>query len=351
MDIFKIMQNDDHEELLFCNDKTSGLKAIVAIHNTKLGPAIGGCRFLKYNSEKEAIEDVFRLAKAMTCKSAISELAYGGGKAVIIKDNSCEDRQRLFKAFGRFVESLEGRYITTVDSGTTMTDMIGIRSETRHVTGIPIEMGGLGDPSPITALGIICGMKACLIELYSNSSLKNKTVAIQGVGNVGYHLALLLHKKGTKIIISDIDDEKTKRLAKEIDVKIVSPEQICYQEVDILSPCALSSMVNESTIPFLKCKIIAGAANNQLSNEEDADSLYQRGILYAPDYVINAGGLIHVVAEYEGMKMENVYEGVSKIYQRTRKIISISREKGISTNRVTNSMVYERIYKLPIIAN
>ncbi|ODS34775.1 MAG: leucine dehydrogenase [Candidatus Scalindua rubra] len=346
MDIFREMQNGDHEKLVFCNDNTSGLRAIIDIHSTKLGPAIGGCRFLEYHSEDEAIKDVLRLSKAMTYKSAVSELAYGGGKAVIIKSNSCEDRDGILRAFGRFVESVNGRYITTVDSGTSMADMISIRSETRHVTGVPVEMGGLGDPSPITALGVVWGMKACLIELYGNNSLKNKTVAIQGVGNVGYHLALLLHKEDAKLIASDVDAEKTRRLGSEIDVKIISPEQICYQEVDILSPCALANTVNEDIIPHFKCNIIAGGANNQLSKEEDADLLHQRGILYAPDYVINAGGLIHVVAEYEGMKMENVYENISKIYQRIRKIISVSREKDISTNRVTNSMVQEKMNKL-----
>jgi leucine dehydrogenase len=346
MDIFKEMQNDDHEELVFCNDKTSGLCAIIDIHSTKLGPAIGGCRFLNYHSEKEAIKDVIRLSKAMTYKAAISDLVYGGGKAVIMKSSSCEDRSRLLKVFGRYVESLNGRYITTVDSGTTMDDMITVRSETRHVTGIPTEMGGLGDPSPSTALGVLWGMKACLTEVSGNDSLKDKVVAIQGIGNVGYQLALLLHREGAKIMAADVDAGKTRDLVKEINVKIVSPEQICTRDVDILSPCALACAVNEDIIPYFKCNIIAGAANNQLSKEEDADLLHQRGILYAPDYVINAGGLIHVVAEYEGMKIENVHEDVSKIYQRIRKIISVSKEKNISTNRVANEMVQEKIVKL-----
>ncbi len=346
MDILKKMLNDDHEELVFCTDKTSGLKAMITIHSTKLGPAIGGCRFLEYCSDDEAINDVLRLAQAMTCKSAISGLYYGGGKAVIMKNSLCGDRGKLLRVFGRFVESLKGKYITTVDSGTTMIDMTDIRSETRYVTGIPIENGGLGDPSPITALGVIWGMKACLIELCGSDSLKNMVVAIQGVGNVGYRLAILLQKEGAKILVSDTDDEKIKRLANRIDVKIVSPDQICFKEVDILSPCALASTVNENSIPYLKCKIIAGAANNQLSKDTDADLLHQEGILYAPDYVINAGGLIHVVAEYEGMKMENVYKDVSKIYQRVRKIISVSREKDISTNRIADIMVQEKISKL-----
>ncbi|MFQ5965390.1 MAG: Glu/Leu/Phe/Val dehydrogenase dimerization domain-containing protein [Candidatus Scalinduaceae bacterium] len=348
MDVFKLIQSDEHEELMFCSDKASGLRAMIAIHSTKLGPAIGGCRFFEYHSENEAIKDVLRLSKAMTYKSAICELAYGGGKAVILKSNLCEDRERLFKVFGKYVESLKGSYITTVDSGTNMKDMIKVRTETRQVTGIPVEMGGLGDPSPITALGVIWGMKACLSELYGKDSLSNRTVAIQGVGNVGYHLALLLHKEGARITISDIDDEKTKRLVSEIDVKIVRPEQIYSQDVDILSPCALSGTVNEDIIPYFKCNIIAGAANNQLLKEEDADLLHQRGILYVPDYVINAGGLIHVVAEYEGLKKENVYESVSKIYKRVRKIISVSREKDISTNRVANSMVEAKMGMLAI---
>lgn len=345
MDIFKEMQNDEHEEMVFCSDKKSGLCAIIDIHSTKLGPAIGGCRFLNYHSEKEAIKDVIRLSKAMTYKAAISNLAYGGGKAVIMKSSSREDRGMLLKALGRYVESLNGRYITTVDSGTTTNDMIAVRSETKYVTGIPTEMGGLGDPSPSTALGVLWGMKACLTDISGNDSLKDKVVAIQGIGNVGYQLALLLYKEGARIIAADVDDVKIRKLIKEIDVKVVSPEQICTMDADILAPCALASTVNEDIIPYFKCNIIAGAANNQLSKEEDADLLHQRGILYAPDYVINAGGLIHVVAEYEGMKIENVHEGVSEIYQRIRKIISVSNEKNISTSRVANKMVQEKIVK------
>jgi len=347
MEIFTEMTDGDHEEVVFCADRVSGLRAIIAINSTKLGPAIGGCRFMAYHSEAEAIQDALRLAKAMTYKSAVSGLDYGGGKAVIIKHESGRERDLLFKKFGSFVESLKGRYITTVDSGTTMIDMENIRSETSYVTGIPTERSGLGDPSPITACGVVWGMKACLSELYGNDSLSNKVVAIQGVGNVGYYLALLLQKEGARLIVADINEERTKRLANEIKVEIVPPEQICLQEVDILSPCALASTVNKKMIPFFKCKIIAGAANNQLSKDSDADLLVQKGIVYAPDYVINAGGLIHVVAEYEGQRIEYVYDVVSKIYQRMRNILSLSREKNLPTNRIADLMVQGKIHKLP----
>lgn len=339
------MIDEDHEGVVFCTDRVLGLRAIIAIHSTKLGPAVGGCRFMAYGSENEAIQDALRLAKAMTYKSAVSELHYGGGKTVIIKSDSCGDRTLLFKKFGYFVESLKGKYITAVDSGTTTVDMENIHSETRYVTGITTKRSGLGNPSPITARGVVWGMKASMLELCGNASLHNKVIAIQGVGNVGYYLALFLKKEGAKLIVSDINNERVKKLANEIEVKIVSPEEICVQEVDILSPCALSATVNESVIPFFKCKIIAGAANNQLSKPEDADSLLQKGIVYVPDYVINAGGLIHVVAEYEGLSMEYVYEAVSKIYQRACNILSRSREKNIPTISIADMMVKEKINK------
>ncbi|MCP5008159.1 MAG: Glu/Leu/Phe/Val dehydrogenase, partial [Planctomycetes bacterium] len=324
----------------------SGLRAIIAIDSTKLGPAVGGCRFMAYGSEDNALQDVLRLAKAMTYKSAVSELNYGGGKAVIIKDESCGDRSPLFKKFGHFVESLKGKYITAVDSGTTAMDMVNIHSETSYVAGIPTERSGLGDPSPITARGVVWGMKASLFELYGNASLENRVIAIQGVGNVGYHLALFLKKEGARLIVADIHKERLKRLANVIKVKIVSTEDICVQDVDILSPCALSSAVNENITPTLKCKIIAGAANNQLLKDTDADSLFQKGIVYVPDYVINAGGLIHVVSEYEGQTLEYVYKAVSNIYQRVSSVLSLSREKNLPPIRIADMMAEERINKL-----
>lgn len=345
------MINDDHEEVVFCADRASGLMAIIAINSTRLGPAVGGCRFMTYESENEAILDALRLARAMTYKSAVSELNYGGGKAVIIKSESCGDRALLFKKFGTFVESLKGKYITSVDSGTTTMDMANIHSETGYVTGIPTERSGLGDPSPVTARGVVLGMKACMFELYGNASLHNKVIAVQGVGNVGYHLALFLKKEGARLIVSDINNERLKILANKIKVKIVSPEEICVQEVDILAPCALSSTVNENIIPFFKCRIIAGAANNQLSKETDADLLFQKGIVYVPDYVINAGGLIHVVAEYERQSVEYVYEAVTRIYQRVCNILSLSREKNLPAIRIADMMVEEKINRLPDRSN
>lgn len=337
---------DDHEEVVFCADSASGLRAMIAINSTKLGPAVGGCRFMAYRSENEAIQDALRLAKAMTFKAAVSDLNYGGGKAVIMKSGSCGERKLLFKKFGTFVESLKGKYITAVDSGTTTMDMENIHSETRYVAGISTERSGLGDPSPITARGIVWGMKASMFELCGNASLHNKIIAIQGVGNVGYHLALFLKKEGANLIVSDINNERVKRLANKIKVEVVSPEDICIQEVDILSPCALSSTVNEKIIPFFKCKAIAGAANNQLSKETDADVLFQKGIIYVPDYVINAGGLIHVVAEYERQSVEYVYKIVTKIYQRVCNILSLSREENLPTLQIADRMAKEKINRL-----
>ncbi len=346
MEVFTQMVDDDHEEVVFCVDRALGLRAIIAIHSTKLGPAVGGCRFMAYGSENEAIQDVLRLAKAMTYKSAVSELTYGGGKAVILKSESCGNRALLFKKFGYFVESLKGKYITAVDSGTSTMDMESIHSETNYVTGIPTARQGLGDPSPITARGVVWGMKACMFELYGNTSLNNKVIAIQGIGNVGYHLALFLKKEGAKLIVSDINKERLNKLAKEIKMQIVSPEEICSQEVDILSPCALSSTINQNTISSFKCKIIAGAANNQLSKVTDSNVLFQKGIVYVPDYVINAGGLIHVVAEYEGQTTEYVYEVISKIYQRVRNILSLSREKNLPTTQIAEMMVKEKLNRV-----
>ncbi|MCS6837581.1 MAG: leucine dehydrogenase, partial [Bdellovibrionaceae bacterium] len=302
MGTFEIIEKyGEHEEVVFCYDKTVGLKAIIAIHNTTLGPALGGTRMWDYKSEEEALIDVLRLSKGMTYKAAASGLNLGGGKAVIIGNPKTQKSEALFRAFGQFVNSLNGRYITAEDVGTCVTDMEHIFMETPWVTGIPKEFGGSGDPSPYTAHGVLMGIKAAVAFHLKTDSLRGIRVAVQGLGHVGYHLVGYLIQEGAQILASDIDPEKVEKVKKEYpQVTIVSPQEILFSACEVLAPCALGGIVNDETIPKLKCKIIAGGANNQLLERRHGDHLKELGILYAPDYVINAGGLINVVVELEG---------------------------------------------------
>lgn len=342
---FDLIESYGHEQVVFCSSKELGLKAIIGIHNTTLGPALGGTRMWNYSSDEEALIDVLRLSRGMTYKAAVAGLNLGGGKAVIIGDSRTQKTEALFRAFGRFVEGLSGRYITAEDVGTSIKDMEYIIMETRHVTGIPIEVGGSGDPSPVTAYGTYVGIKACINEVFGSDSLKDKKIIIQGAGgNVGKHLCKYLYKDGAKLFINDLYQEKLKPIVEECNAKIISDEEVFSMEADVLSPAALGGIINDETIPKLKVKIVAGAANNQLGDEEKhGKMLKDKGILYAPDYVINAGGLINVYNELEGYNRERALKQASGIYDILKKIIEISKKENIPTEAASRKIAEERI--------
>lgn len=342
---FDTIESYGHEQVVYCSNKELGLKAIIGIHNTTLGPALGGTRMWNYANDEEALIDVLRLSRGMTYKAAVAGLNLGGGKAVIIGDSRTQKTEGLFRAFGRFVEGLSGRYITAEDVGTSIKDMEYIMMETRHVTGIPIELGGSGDPSPVTAYGTYVGIKACVNEVYGNDSVKGKKIIIQGAGgNVGKHLCKYLYEEGAKLYVNDIYEEKLKNLVENFKAEIVSEEEVFSKEADVLSPAALGGIINDKTIPKLKVKIIAGAANNQLEDEDKhGQMLKDKGILYAPDYVINAGGLINVYNELEGYNRERALKQASGIYDIVKKVIDISKRDNIPTEVASKKIADERI--------
>lgn len=338
-----ISQHGDHEQVVFCHDPKVGLKAIIALHNTTLGPALGGTRMWNYKSEDEALIDVLRLAKGMTYKAAAAGLNLGGGKAVIIGDSKTQKTEALFRAFGQFVNSLNGRYITAEDVGTSVQDMEHIYMETPWVTGIPKALGGSGDPSPYTAHGVLMGIKASAKEAYGTDSLKGMRIAVQGLGNVGSHLIRYLREDGADITVADIDMNRTKAMADLHGAKAVSPEEILFTECDILAPCALGAVINDANIPKFKTKVIAGGANNLLAESRHGDQLRERGILYAPDYVINAGGVMNVFVELEGYSHERAFEKTKKVYDNILKVYEIAKRDNISTHLAADRMAEERI--------
>lgn len=342
---FDTIESYGHEQVVYCSNKELGLKAIIGIHNTTLGPALGGTRMWNYANDEEALIDVLRLSRGMTYKAAVAGLNLGGGKAVIIGDSRTQKTEGLFRAFGRFVEGLSGRYITAEDVGTSIKDMEYIMMETRHVTGIPIELGGSGDPSPVTAYGTFVGIKACVNEVYGSDSLNGKKIIIQGAGgNVGKHLCKYLFEEGAKLYVNDIYEEKLKSIVEKYKAEILSEEEVFSKEADVLSPAALGGIINDNTIPKLKVKIIAGAANNQLEDEDKhGQMLKDKGILYAPDYVINAGGLINVYNELEGYNRERALKQASGIYDIVKKVIDISKRDNIPTEVASKKIADERI--------
>ncbi len=343
MRIFEKLAEHRYEQLIFCHDESTGLQAIIAIHDTTLGPALGGCRMWPYASEDEAITDVLRLAHGMTYKGAVSDLNLGGGKSVIIGDPTKDKSEALFRSFGRYVETLGGRYITAEDMGTSTDDMENIRLETSHVVGVGLTRGGSGDPSPFTALGVLQGMRACTEEVFDSASLEGRTIAVQGLGHVGYHLCRLLHDEGAHLFVTDLHLEKVKRAVRELGAKPVEPDEILSMPCDILAPCALGAVVNDISLPGLRCSIIAGGANNILAEPRHGEALLEQGILYAPDYVVNAGGLINVADELEGYNQKRVIKRVMRIYDSVKKIIAIARRHGIPTNVAANTLAMERI--------
>jgi leucine dehydrogenase len=347
VDVFGLMASYDYGEVHFERDAATGLKAIVAIHDTRLGPALGGCRFLPYVRDEDALVDALRLARGMTYKAALADLPHGGGKSVLIRPtNPHFDRAALFMAFGRFIENLGGHYITAEDSGTGLEDMEIIRSVTKHVTGVDQANGGSGDPSPFTALGVRRGIEACAKVKLGRDSLEGLHVAVQGVGHVGYHLCKELAAQGAKLSVADVDPLKAERAQREFGASVVPLDKIFEIACDVLAPCALGSALNDETIPRIRASIIAGAANNQLAEPRHGDDVNARGILYAPDYAINAGGLINVAMEVTGYDAERSRARTVKIYETIYEIAERSKKSLTPTYRVADLMVEERLARV-----
>lgn len=343
--VFDLMQQMGHEQVVFCHDPHSGLNAIIAIHNTTLGPALGGTRLWNYNTHEEGIIDALRLSRGMTYKAAISGLNLGGGKAVIIGDAAKVKSEALWRRYGKFVDSLNGKYITAEDVNTSARDMEYIALETQSVTGVPEYMGGSGDPSPFTAYGVFVGMKASAKKVWGNDSLSGKKVLVQGVGHVGQYLVGHLIEEGAKVYITDINQDKIKQTVDKFrSVEVVDGAKIFDMEMDIYAPCALGATVNSESIAKMKCPIIAGAANNQLADENvHGPMLVEKGIVYAPDFLINAGGLINVSAELDGYNRERVMGNVEKIYGRTLEIYDLSEKENIHTQAAAIKLAEKRL--------
>ncbi len=334
----------DHEQVVFCNDNATGLKAIIAIHNTVLGPALGGTRMWSYKSEAEALNDVLRLSRGMSFKSSCAGINLGGGKAVIIGDSKTQKNEALLRRFGKFVDSLAGKYITAEDVGMGTRDMEYIHMETDFVSGLPEAMGGSGDPSPVTAYGVFLGMKAAAKEKWGSDSLSGKKVAVQGVGHVGENLVRQLVKEGCKVTICDINEEKVKQLAAELKVTAVGLDAIYDVDMDIYAPCALGATVNDDSLSRLKCSVICGAANNQLADETiHGVEVIKKGILYAPDFVVNAGGIINVYYELEGYNRERALAHAENIYSTTLEIFRIAKAENLPTYAAANRIAEKRI--------
>jgi leucine dehydrogenase len=343
MDVFGRLGQYDFGEVHFRLDKATQLRAIVAIHDSRLGPALGGCRFIEYDTDDAAYLDALRLARGMTYKAALAGLAHGGGKSVIIRPKGRFDRVALFRAFGRFIEDLRGHYITAEDSGTGLEDMEIVRTVTKHVTGVDPSHGGSGDPSPFTALGVRRGIEACVKFKLGKSDLKGVHVAVQGVGHVGYHLCKELHAAGAKLTVADVDMLKSERAQREFGAAVVSIDNVAKVPCDVFAPCALGAGINDDTVPHLQTSIVAGAANNQLAEPRHGDDLYARGILYAPDYAINAGGLVNVAQEVKGYDPKLARERTLQIYDTIWEICDRSKRLQAPTYKVADIMVEEKL--------
>lgn len=327
-------------ELHFRCDPESQLRAIIAIHSTHLGPALGGCRFIEYDNDETALEDVIRLARGMSYKAALANIPQGGGKSVILKPKNLINREKLFESFGEFVNHLGGRYITAMDSGSTLEDMSIIGSKTPYVVGTK-ESGG--DPSPMTALGVLEGIRSCVKLTHAQDTLKGIHVAIQGVGHVGFNLANLLHQEDARLTVSDVNPDQLDRASHEFGAAIIKPNAIYGVDCDVFAPCGLGGIINGTTIPQLRCKAIAGSANNQLLNESHARALEERGIIYAPDYVINAGGLIHVSLYRPNLPNHIIKNKVLAIGETVSDILTRAQEENLPSNAVANIIAEERL--------
>lgn len=340
MGVFDHAEFDAHESLHFFNDAATGLRAIIAVHSTTLGPAAGGCRRWSYASDADALTDALRLSRGMTYKNAVAELSFGGGKAVILADDAAPKSSALFAALGRAVASLGGCYITAEDVGVSVEDMRHVRQQTEFVSGLPQSGNSAGgDPSPWTAVGVFLGIQAAIKTRLDKNSCDGLTVAVQGVGHVGGHLCHLLHDAGAKLVIADVNRENLNAVSGAIPVKVVAPGEILFTDADVLAPCALGNVLTAATIPLIKAKVIAGAANNQLSTAADGARLADRDILYAPDYVINAGGIISISHEYHGSSSENeVRADIAKIPERLDAIFAEASESGHTTNELADEL-------------
>jgi leucine dehydrogenase len=340
MKLFETMAEMGHEQVVMCSDPSVGYRGILAVHSTKLGPALGGTRFWQYASDEEAITDALRLSRGMTYKNAVAGLNLGGGKSIIIGDNKTRDREKIFRAHGRFVESLGGRYITAEDVGTSTRDMDYVHMETGHVAGLA---GKSGDPSPVTAHGVFRAVQASANRMWGSDSLEGKCVAIQGCGSVGTYLARELHEAGAKLIVSDIDAAKAGKVAKITGAQIVEGDAIFSADADIFSPCALGGIINDNTIPMLKAYIVAGGANNQLLEPRHGDELQRLGILYTPDYVANAGGVINVFGEVAGWNAQRALDKADDIYGTVLKVFEIADADHISTYEAADRLAEQRL--------
>jgi leucine dehydrogenase len=348
-DLFAGLESTNHEQIVFCQDNATGLKAIIAIHNTVLGPGLGGTRMWTYSHEKDAIRDALRLSRGMTYKASVAGLNLGGAKAVIIGDHKTQKSEALMRKFGRFVENLNGKYVTAEDVGTTTRDMEYVNMETDHVVGLPESMGGGGDPSPVTAYGTYMGIKASAKAAWGNDSLAGKKVAVQGIGKVGMHLVEYLLKEGAQITVTDIHESALKKAAA-LGAAVVSGDEIFELDVDIFAPCALGAILNNNTIPRLKCQIVAGASNNQLEDEKlHGDMLKERGIIYAPDFVINAGGLINVYSEYTGYVRENAMAQTENIYQTILDIYGLASAQSLNNQQAAIKLAEKRINDMILV--
>ncbi|MGH8161314.1 MAG: Glu/Leu/Phe/Val family dehydrogenase [Gammaproteobacteria bacterium] len=343
MELMSKITEMGHEEVVFFHARDLGLRAIIAIHDTTLGPALGGCRMLPYKSEDDALYDVLRLSRGMTYKNAVAGLDLGGGKSVIIGDPKKDKCEAFFRAFGRFIESLGGRYITAEDVNTAVEDMVHIFQETSYVAGIPSVFGGSGDPSPFTALGTFRGMEAAAEHKYGSRDLSKLSFAVQGVGHVGVHLVRMLRETGAKVYVCDPDEERVKHVVEKDGAEAVGLDEIYTTDAKVFAPCALGGSVNPKTLPKLKCEIIAGSANNQLDTDETGDEVEKRGILYVPDYVINAGGVINVAIERQGYNKERATHQVNRIFDICNHIFHIAEHEHMPTYKAADRLAEKRI--------
>ena len=338
--LFDTIAEMGHEQLVMCHDKSSGYRGVIAIHDTTLGPALGGARFWQYATDEEAIIDALRLSRGMTYKNAVAGLNLGGGKSVIIGDNRTVRREMIFRAHGRFVESLGGRYITAEDVGTSTADMDFVHMETQYVTGLANKSG---DPSPVTARGVFRSIQASAKHRWGSDSLEGKTIAVQGLGHVGYYLCKELHAAKARLIVTDIDASKVKRVVDDFGAKAVEHDAIFGAQADIFAPCALGGIINDKTLPKLRVEIVSGGANNQLLEQRHGEQLEEKGILYAPDYVANAGGVINVYSELAGWTRERSLRKADEIYDTLLGVYAIAREQKIPTYVAADRMAELRL--------
>ncbi len=346
MGVFNADSFAGHEEIVFGADPVSGLRTIIAIHSTALGPALGGTRFFPYATEEDALDDVLRLARAMTLKSAAAGLDLGGGKAVIIGDPRVDKSERMWRAYGRIIDSLQGRYITAEDVGTDHFDMEVIRRETRWVLGVPEPEGGSGDPSPATARGLVHAMRAVAEHIWPSPDLAGRRVAVQGVGKVGSNLVRRLVDAGCELIIADVYPAAADALVDELGVKQVGVDEILEVDCDILAPCSLGGALNAESIPRLACRAVVGSANNQLATDDDAAAIHERGILYGPDFVVNAGGLINVYEELRGYEVERARHAIDKVFANTKRVLEAAALAGVTPQQAAVDLAEDRIRKI-----